>query len=113
MALEKTNLFKNMFMFCFSVTDAMCAQGKCVPDVLSGGTRSDAYSRILKCKFEATVGTPAWADLSHRNTMKSSSSEDDDDDDNVDNELLRVRKASLLSGTCIIAFQGDQLQEFW
>jgi len=109
--LEKTNLlFKNMFMFCFSVTDAMCAQGKCVPDVLSGGTRSDAYSRILKYKFEATVGTPAWADLSHRHTTKSSSSEDDDDDDDdLDNELLRVRKASLLSVTTIIAFQGNQL----
>jgi len=101
-----------MFTFCFSVTDAMCAQGKCVPDVLSGGTRSDAYSRILKYKFEATVGTPAWADLSHRNTTKSSSSEDDDDDDDnddLDNELLRVRRASLLSVTYIIAFQGNQL----
>jgi hypothetical protein len=91
-----------MFVYCFSVTDAMCAQGKCVPDVLSGGTSSDAYSRILKYKFEATVGTPAWADLSHRNTTKSSSSEDDDDD--LDNELLRVRKASSLSGTYIFAF---------
>jgi len=111
MALEETNRsFKNVFIFYFSVTDAMCAQGKCVPDVLSGGTRSDAYSHILKYKFEATVGTPAWADLSHRNTMKSSSSEDDDDDsDDLDNELLRVRKASLLSVTYIIAFQGNQL----
>jgi hypothetical protein len=112
MALEKTNLvFKNVFIFCFSVTDAMCAQGKSVPDVLSGGTCSDAYSRILKYKFEATVGTPAWADLSHRNTMKSSSSEDDDDDDDndLDNELLRVRKASLLSVTYMIVFQGNQL----
>jgi len=111
MGVEETNLhFKNMFMFCFSVTDAMCAQGKSVPVVLSGGTRSDAYSRILKYKFEATVGTPAWADLSHRNTTKSSSSDDDDDDDDdLDNGLLRVRRASLLSVTYIIAFQGNQL----
>jgi len=108
MAFEKTNLlFKNMFMFCFSVTDAMCSQGKSVPDVLSGGTRSDAYSRILKYKFESTVGTPAWADLSHRNTTKSSSSDDDDDDDDLDNELLQVRRASLLSLTYIIAFRGN------
>jgi hypothetical protein len=88
-----------MFLFCFSVTDAMCAQAKCVPDVLSGGTSSDAYSHILKYKFEATVGTPAWAELSHRNTTKSSSSGDDDDNDDddndLDNELLRVRKISL------------------
>ena len=96
-------------MFCFSVTDAMCAQGKRVPDVLSGGTRSDAYSRILKYKFEATVGTPAWADLSHRNTKSSSEEEEDDDDGDLDNELLRVRKASLLSVTYIFAFQGNQL----
>jgi hypothetical protein len=85
-----------MCVFCFSVTDAMCAQGKCVPDVLSGGSSSDAYSRILKYKFDATYGTPAWAELSHRNTTKSSSSEEDDDcddyDDDLDNELLRVRK---------------------
>lgn len=72
------------------VTDAMCAQGKRVPDVLSGGSSSDAYARILKYKFEATVGTPAWAELSHRNTRKSNPSDDDDDSDNdSDSELLR------------------------
>jgi hypothetical protein len=69
----------------------MSAQGKRVPDVLSGGSSSDAYVHILKHKFEATVGTPAWAELSHRNTRKSIPS-DDDDDDNSDSELLRVRK---------------------
>jgi hypothetical protein len=72
----------------------MCAQGKRVPDVLSGGSSSDAYARILKYKFEATVGTPAWAELSHRNTRKSNPSDDDDDDS--DSELLRVRKLLLL-----------------
>jgi hypothetical protein len=72
----------------------MCAQGKRVPDVLSGGSSSDAYARILKFKFEATVGTPAWAELSHRNTRKSNPSDDDDDDNDndSDSELLRVRK---------------------
>jgi hypothetical protein len=82
-----------MFIFCFSITDAMCAQGKRVPSVLSGGSSSDTYAHILKHKFEATVGTPAWAELSHRNTRRSSSSDDDDDNDNdSDSELLRVRK---------------------
>jgi hypothetical protein len=70
----------------------MCAQGRHVPDVLSGGSSSDAYRRILKHKFEATMGTPAWAELSNRNTRKSSSSDDDSD-----NELLRVRKVLLLA----------------
>jgi hypothetical protein len=82
-------------LFLFSVTDAMSAQGKRVPDVLSGGSSSDAYVRILKHKFEATVGTPAWAELGHRNTRKSIPSDDDDDDDDdddSDSELLRVRK---------------------
>jgi hypothetical protein len=67
----------------------MCAQGKRVPDVLSGGSSSDAYVRILKHKFEATVGTPAWAELNHRNTRKSNPSDDDSDNDS-DSELLRV-----------------------
>jgi hypothetical protein len=71
----------------------MSAQGKRVPDVLSGGSSSDAYVRVLKHKFETTVGTPAWAELSHQNTRKSSPSDDDDDDnDNSDSEMLRVRK---------------------
>jgi hypothetical protein len=77
-----------MFLFHFSVADAMYAQGRHVPDVLSGGSSSDAYARILKHKFEATMGTPAWAELGNQNTRKSSSSDDDDSD----NELLRVRK---------------------
>lgn len=82
-----------MLLFNFSVTDAVYAQGRHVPDVLSGGSSSDAYARILKHKFEATMGTPAWAELSNQNTRKSSSSDDDDDSDN---ELLRVRKVLLL-----------------
>jgi hypothetical protein len=74
----------------------MCAQGKRVPDVLSGGSSSDPYAHILKHKFEATVGTPAWAELSHQSTRKNSPSDgdddDDDDDNNSDSEMLRVRK---------------------
>ncbi|PSN45839.1 hypothetical protein C0J52_05510, partial [Blattella germanica] len=69
------------------VTEAMGAQGRRVPEVLSGGTTSDSYTQILKHKFEATVGTPAWAQLGHRNTRKGSSSDDDDSDS--DSELLR------------------------
>jgi hypothetical protein len=74
----------------------MHAQGRHVPDILSGGSSSDAYARILKYKFEATMGTPAWAELGHQNTRKSSSDDDDDDDDDdndLDSELLRVRNA--------------------
>lgn len=77
-----------IFLFHFSVAEAMHAQGRHVPDVLSGGSSSDAYACILKHKFEETVGTPAWAELSNRSTRKSSSSDDDDSD----SELLRVRK---------------------
>lgn len=67
------------------VTEAMNAQGRKVPEVLSGGSSSDPYTRILKHKYEATMGSPAWANLGHRNARKSGSSDDDDSDD----ELLR------------------------
>ena len=66
----------------------MEAQGRRVPKVLGGGASSDPYAKILKHKFESTLGTPAWARLDHRNTKKSSSSDDDSDSEN---EMLRVK----------------------
>ncbi|XP_069693921.1 U3 small nucleolar RNA-associated protein 18 homolog [Periplaneta americana] len=63
------------------VSEAMSAQGRKVPEILSGGSGSDPYTRILKHKYEARMGTPSWANLGHRSAKKSGSSDDDSDDE--------------------------------